>query len=166
MTRNSRLRTRRAEPTDDPVAAARARALKLLARREHGRAELIAKLVQRGHEAAVCEQVCDALAKANMLSEARFLEHFVSVKSGRGAGPRRIEAELRAKGVAKADAQEALGEAGVDWVAACDQVRRKRFGAALPSEVAERLRQARFLEQRGFTSEQVRKVLKGDVEGS
>jgi len=148
----------------DPRAAARAQALRLLTRREHGRAELLAKLVQRGHARAVGEQVCDALAAAGLLSEARFVEHFVSVKTGRGAGPAKVRAELRAKGVAAVAIDGALAAAAVDWVARCDAVRRKRFGAALPTVAAERARQARFLQGRGFTSEHIRRVLKGDIE--
>ena len=44
------------------------------------------------------------------------------------------------------------------------QVRRKRFGEALPQSNADRAKQARFLLQRGFTSEQVRAVLRGGMD--
>ena len=65
-----------------------------------------------------------------MLSETRFVEHFVSVKSGRGAGPAKVRAELRAKGVPAAAIDAELAESGVDWLAKCEQVRRKKFGEA------------------------------------
>jgi regulatory protein len=42
--------------------------------------------------------------------------------------------------------------------------RRKRFGAELPGDMQERARQARFLQQRGFSMEDIRKALKGDIE--
>lgn len=151
-------------PDDDPVGSARSQALKLLTRREHGREELLQKLVARGHPRAASEQACDALAAAGLLSEARFVEHFVSVKTGRGAGPAKVRAELRAKGVAAAAIDAELAGAGVDWLASCEQVRRKRFGPELPATSAERARQARFLAGRGFTGEHIRRVLKGDVE--
>jgi regulatory protein len=149
---------------EEQVASARAQALKLLTRREHGRAELLHKLVARGHPRAASEQACDALAESGLLSEARFVEHFVSVKTGRGAGPAKVRAELRAKGVAATAIDAELAEAGVDWLASCEQVRRKRFGAALPSSAAERAKQARFLMGRGFSSEHIRRVLKGDLD--
>jgi len=38
-------------------------------------------------------------------------------------------------------------------------VRSKRFGDAMPEDFKERARQARFLQYRGFTSEQIREVL-------
>ena len=162
--------TTRPDPGEDDlspeerVAAAKGQALKLLVRREHGREELLRKLVARGHSRAASEQACDALAAGGMLSEARFVEHFVSVKTGRGAGPAKVRAELRAKGVAAAAIDAELANAGVDWLASCEQVRRKRFGEALPATAAERARQARFLMGRGFSAEHIRRVLKGDLE--
>jgi len=149
---------------EEQVAAARAQALRLLTRREHGRAELLQKLVARGHPRAAAEQACDALAEAGMLSEARFVEHFVSVKTGRGAGPAKVRAELRAKGVAASAIDAELASAGVDWLASCEQVRRRRFGEALPASAAERARQARFLMGRGFSADHIRRVLKGDLD--
>lgn len=150
---------------DEVVAAARAQALKLLTRREHGRLELLNKLVARGHPRAASEQACADLEARGLLSERRFVEHFVSVKTGRGAGPAKVRAELRAKGVPAAAVDGALDAAEVDWLAKCEQVRRKKFGAALPSAAAERARQARFLLGRGFSGEHVRRVLKGSIEG-
>jgi len=41
-------------------------------------------------------------------------------------------------------------------------VRRKRFGAAPPSDFRERARQARFLEYRGFDGDQIRAALGRD----
>jgi regulatory protein len=108
--------------------------------------------------------VLDELGRRGLLSEQRFVEHLVEVKAGRGAGPLRIAAELRAKGVAKADAQAGLAASGTDWAAECERARRKRFGAARPASQAERARQARFLQQRGFTAEHIRRALRGDVE--
>jgi regulatory protein len=153
-----------AKSPEEQVADAKGQALKLLTRREHGREELLGKLVARGHSRAASESACDALAAAGLLSEARFVEHFVSVKTGRGAGPAKVRAELRAKGVAAAAIDAELANAGVDWLASCEQVRRKRFGEALPTTAAERARQARFLMGRGFGAEHIRRVLKGDVE--
>jgi len=149
---------------EERVAAAKAQALKLLVRREHGREELLRKLVARGHPRAASEQACDALELERLLSEPRFVEHFVSVKAGRGAGPAKLRAELRAKGVAAEAIEAELAQAGVDWVARCEEVRRKRFGPALPATPAERAKQARFLAGRGFSSEHIRRVLKGDVD--
>jgi hypothetical protein len=51
-----------------------------------------------------------------------------------------------------------------NWLADAERVRRKKFGDAIPESYEERARQARFLQNRGFTMEQIRRVLKGDIE--
>ena len=163
MPRTRKPKTTPADATDDPAAAARAQALKLLARREHARGELIEKLVARGHDRGVVATALDDLEAKGALSEARFVDHLVGVKAGRGAGPRRIAAELRAKGVAKADVEAGLAASDADWVADCEKARRKRFGEALPVAAADKARQMRFLAQRGCTSEHIRRVLRGDI---
>ncbi len=43
--------------------------------------------------------------------------------------------------------------------------RRKRFGAREPGSWAERGKQARFLSQRGFSSDQVRAAIGRDLDG-
>jgi regulatory protein len=67
--------------------------------------------------------------------------------------------ELRERGVAETDIEEALATAGEDWAAVAREARRKRFGAAGPADFRERARQGRFLQYRGFSSEQIRAAL-------
>jgi regulatory protein len=42
------------------------------------------------------------------------------------------------------------------------KVRHKRFGSELPEDFKERARQARFLQYRGFTTDQINHALAGD----
>jgi regulatory protein len=44
-------------------------------------------------------------------------------------------------------------------VAVAREARRKRFGSAGPADFRERARQGRFLQYRGFSSEQIRAAL-------
>ena len=67
--------------------------------------------------------------------------------------------ELRKNG-----SEEALVGLKAGSVEGAAAARRKRFGAALPKDMPERARQARFLQQRGFTMEDIRKALNGDPE--
>ena len=80
----------------------------------------------------------------------------------KGQGPQRIRAELAQRGIADAAADEVLRGADVDWLTTIRAVRRKRFGPDLPSDYTERARQARFLQYRGFNSEQIRAALELD----
>ncbi|MGA9853318.1 MAG: regulatory protein RecX [Gammaproteobacteria bacterium] len=151
------------EDARDPVRI-RALAIKLLARREHSARELTAKLTTRGYESGAVAAVIEALAVKNLLSDARFVEEFVASRARRGSGPVKIRDELRGRGVDAILVETALAEYHDQWLVNAAAVHRKRFSAAPPRDYAERARQARFLQQRGFTAEQIRQVLKGDVE--
>lgn len=146
-----------AEP-DDPEAerlAIRKRAMDLLARREHARAELVAKLVKRDHDADEIEVVIDELAAEGLQSDARYAEAAVASKSRRGIGPVRIRAELRSAGVADATIEIALDEAEIDWDELAEAARRKRFGDEQPDDFPTKAKQMRFLQRRGFDGDQL-----------
>jgi len=154
------------EPAEqDPVETG----LRLLGRREHSRAELSVKLAARGFEAADVERALDRLQDMGALDEARFAEQFISMRLRQGYGPARIRRELSQRGVdAEAfDAQLAAAEETNDdahWTARAEETRRRRFGDELPTEYAERARQARFLERRGFSAAHIARVLRGDID--
>ena len=71
----------------------------------------------------------------------------------------RIRVELRERGVADGDIEEGLAAAAEDWARIARETRRKRFGLSPPGDYRERARQARFLQYRGFSAEQVRAAL-------
>ena len=135
-------------------------AVELLARREHSRLELTRKLGARGFPDDVIAAVLDELERSGSLADARFTDSFVRSRVARGQGPQRIRAELAQRGIADADA--ALRGAEVDWLETIRAVRRKRFGPDLPRDYPDRARQARFLQYRGFSSEQIRAALELD----
>ncbi len=145
--------------TDWDPARLRRVAMDLLARREHTRTELAAKLTARGAEADALAPVLDALEDDGLLSESRFAEAFVRQRSGRGQGPVRIRHELGQRGVSEAAAEAALAAADADWDELATSVRHGRFGAEPPADLKERARQSRFLSYRGFTGDQVRRAL-------
>jgi regulatory protein len=137
-----------------------------LARREHGRVELARKLTDRGHPPDVVAATLDRLAGERLLDDGRYAEAFVSSRIGRGQGPVRILAELRARGVADAVAEEAVAAAGVDWIRLAGEVRRRRFGGRASGDFRERAKQARFLQYRGFTAEQAMAALGQAADGN
>jgi len=82
----------------DTLVAVRRTAMALLARREHGRVALTRKLRQRGAEPEMIETALDRLTEEGLLSEARYLESFVSYRARSGYGPARIREELSQRG--------------------------------------------------------------------
>jgi len=153
----------RAAPDDQQ--AARLAALKLLNRRDHGARELTLRLAERGFTPAAAEAAVQCLIEEKLLDDARFAEHFVAYHASRGQGPVRIAHRLREAGVAVELITAAVDARSAGWRRRCAEVRRKRFGAREPGSWAERGRQARFLTQRGFSSDQVRAAIGKDLDG-
>ena len=145
-----------------PPSSLRDRALKALARREHTRQELQAKLRPFAEDPNELEPLLDDLEKRGWLSEARFVEQLTTVRRRR-FGVARILHELREKGVSEtalATAQSQLKDGEVD---AARAVWKKKFGS-LPTTLEERAKQSRFLAGRGFSAEVVHAVLKKSCE--
>ena len=132
----------------------------LLARREHSRAELERKLGAHAFASELIHAVLDDLERDGLLSAERFAESFVRARYAKGQGPYRIRRELAERGV---DAPgRFVDAAGLDWDALARDVRSKRFGSGRPAGLAEKARQVRFLEYRGFGSDQIRRALEFD----
>ena len=136
----------------------RQRAIALLARREHSRAELARKLAALGSQEEI-EAVLADLAQSGLLSDARAAAAYVSSHAAR-FGAARLRQTLRQKDIAgelidaqlaQADAPDELARARVVWA--------KKFSAA-PSDAKDWARQARFLQSRGFSSDVIRQLLK------
>ena len=70
--------------------------------------------------------------------------------------------ELRERGVDAETINSSLEEAETDWVQAAREARRRKFGVSLPRDYRERAKQARFLQYRGFSSDQIRAALGPD----
>jgi regulatory protein len=138
---------------------ARQVALKLLTRREHARGELREKLVAKGCTDAVAEEVVSRLESERLLSDDRFVESFLAARRARGYGPVRIREELRQRGVADETIGRWLNMNGREWRDDLKAVRRKKFGAKMPKSYSERAKQARFLQYRGFTADQIQTIL-------
>lgn len=137
-------------------AAIRFAAMNHLARREHSASELRDKLARRFDAPALIEEVVNKLTEEKLQSDERFAEAFVSMRMRQGKGPLRITLELQQKGVAAELREAYLDVSDREWQDLAREVRDKRFGFELPSQPKEKARQIRFLQYRGFTSEQVR----------
>jgi regulatory protein len=134
-------------------------AIRLLARRDYGRAELAARLRARGGEPAAIEQVLDALVSQGYLSDARFAQAIVAQRAGR-YGRRAIAHALKERGIAPDAARTALeGLAVDDELAGATAVWQQRYGVA-PRDEREKGRQVRYLMSRGYSMGVALKVLR------
>lgn len=135
-------------------------ALKLLAVREHSRLELVHKLRARGLADEAVEAALDRLAADGALDEERMLAAYVAERAGKGFGPLRIRAELRERGLPDDRIETHLGSMADEWPERLADAHDRRFGSGGPSDSADYGRRGRFLEQRGFPTEMIRRFLR------
>lgn len=127
----------------------KARALKYLSAREHSRLELTRKLSRYAQEGDDIEALLDALEAAKFLSEARFSESLVHRRSAR-FGNSRILSELQTHGIDGEALNDIKASLSQDEAARARAVWSRKFGHP-PADAAERAKQMRFLQQRGFS---------------
>lgn len=130
-------------------------AIRLLARREHSRREMVQKLSIRGFEIAQIEKVLDKLEKENLLSEKRFIGSIVRVRSQRGYGPLKILAELQKHGISQKCVVQDEDWQAINWHNVAQQAKIKRFGEHKPQTIEEESQQYRYLVARGFMPEHI-----------
>lgn len=141
-----------------PLVSLKARALRYLSMREHSRLELSRKLQRYALEGEDVAALLDWLESGQFLSQSRFAESLVHRRSAR-FGNNRIVQELQSHGIQG----EALG--GIKLSLQADETRRARevwlgkFGAPA-DDAAGRVRQMRFLMQRGFSHRAISAAMK------
>ena len=147
------------ENQDDQEYKARAAALRLLARREHSRLELSLKLRQRRFENGLIEEVLDEYEEQGWLDDHRFADVYARQRMDLGYGPLRILGELQQRGVHHTpECLDAMSDE--DWCAVAIKLRERRFGLSdLEDDWDTKVRQARFLNRRGFSASQVERAL-------
>lgn len=160
MRRRRRWRRRpdrlRAKPT------LRERAVALLARREHTRVELAAKLARFAADRDEIAPLLDDLARRKLLSDERYADARAH-SLARKFGVARIEHELRSRGVGASAIARATGDARATEVTRARDAWRRRFGTP-PADALEKAKQMRFLRGRGFSFEAIRQVVRGEEE--
>ena len=157
--RNARAGAAAASDAQRPAPSLKAVAIRLLARREYGRAELAARLRVRGAAPEDVDRTLDELTALGYLSDTRFAQALVASRAGRYS-QRAIAHELKEKRIAGDAARAALDTlAGRDEVAEAAHLWTRRFGTA-PRDEREKARQVRFLLSRGYSMSIALKVLR------
>jgi len=137
----------------------RARALRHLARREYTRHELTQKLAPHAESAEEIAQVLDDFTQRGWLSEKRAVEQLVHARRSR-YGAARIRRDLQARGVSPDAVNNAVAALKDGELEAALAVWRRKFRAP-PANAAERAKQGRFLQGRGFSGEVISRLLRG-----
>lgn len=136
------------------------RALRLLAAREHSRAELQAKLAAHESEEGQLQRVLDELQAKGFISEQRVVESVLHRRAAR-LGTARLKQELQSKGVSAPAVAEAVAQLRATEQERAQEVWRRKFGSPA-ADAPGRARQMRFLAARGFGAEVIRRVVLGE----
>ena len=135
-------------------------AMDLLSRREHSCHELSQKLSRRDFSDEDVAHALLSLQQDNLLNDARFAESYVNQRQQKGYGPLRIRQELIQKGIAATLIDDTLQVYQGDWFEIMQQQREKKFGRPIPEDYREKMKQARFLQNRGFSPESVMRLFR------
>jgi regulatory protein len=138
------------------------RALHFLGYRARSQAEVRRRLLQKGYEEEIVDQVIDRLREGGLLDDSQFTEAWVRARTtGRGMGPRRIAWELRQKGVDAETVRDAVGRIDEETeLGLALKVGRQKAESVRgePMPVARR-KVAAALQRRGFSWEVTSRVL-------
>ncbi|WP_324779252.1 recombination regulator RecX [Thiobacillus sedimenti] len=146
------------KPSRRPEAGElRERALRLLARREHSRAELARKLEQAGFAAEDIAPLLDDFEARTWLSDRRFAESWVADHRAK-AGSVKLAYDLRQRGVADEVIQAVLRESRDSEIERAREVWLKKFHC-VAADASEKAKQMRFLQSRGFSPDVIRSVI-------
>jgi len=135
-------------------------AMDLLSRREHSAQELRQKLKQRDFETEAIEAAIQVLQQDNLQSDSRFIEGMVNYRINAGFGPLKIKHELRQKGISAERVDDYLSSLTVEWQHLMAAQRSKKFGQEIPVDYKDKMKQARFLQNRGFSPESVMRLFR------
>ncbi|WP_234030391.1 recombination regulator RecX [Undibacterium sp. 14-3-2] len=134
------------------------RALRYLSMREHSRAELFRKLSSHAEDGDDVDAILDWLEENNFLSTERFSDSLVNRRSGR-FGNHRILAELQSHNVDAIEMDRIKSELAESETSRAVEVLLRKFPHP-PLNQNERLKQSRFLQQRGFSGKSIQLALK------
>lgn len=158
-------RLRRAAPPEDPddAAAAEQVALRLLARANHSRVLLHAKLVRRGFSEAAAATAGARAEQAGYLDDRAFAEALVRRRTTQSRWGRALVArELSAKGIDDDEIARALGSvdetAGDERARALALARARVRGASPTTYDALVARVGPYLQRRGYAASVIRSV--------
>lgn len=133
-------------------------AIRLLARREHGEAELLDKLIKKGYALADAREALAECQRLDLQSDARYASSFCRLRMRQGYGPLRIRQELQQKKLDSDLIEQVLAEVKEHWFPHALEVWHKK--GASPLDFIEQQKRQRFLLYRGFPADIIALVIR------
>jgi regulatory protein len=143
--------------TDEIFSLIYNKALDIISRREHSEKEIREKLYKKFNDNKVSELVITSLIEKGLVNDHRFAEMYIIARKRKGFGPKKIAYELLAKGVSDDISSQALNEEG-GWRIAALNAFNKKYKNGIADNFKEMNKQKIFLQNRGFTFEEIDSV--------
>lgn len=154
------------EPTfEEQLAAARAYAMRSLARRESAESELARRLRQQGYQEEVIEVVLDYCRSYNWVNDERYGAMAVRAGAAKGQGPLKIRFDLRRKGLDDGQIDAAFEQPELDWFELAFALLERRASVAELDDFKPRMKWLKYLLGRGFTQDQARYAISAMQQG-
>ena len=148
------------EPTEpsfeEQFAAARAFAMRSLARRESAESELANRLHQQGFNEDVACAVVDYCRGYNWVNDERYGAMAVRSGAAKGHGPIKIRFELRRKGLDDGQIETAFEQPELDWFELALALLERRARVSDLGDFKLRMKWLKYLLGRGFNQDQAR----------
>lgn len=142
---------------DDAYKAIYNKALDIISRREHSQKELSDKLIKKFNIPELVDSVIHGLLEKNLLNDYRYSESYVVARKRKGFGPKKIGYELVSRGVNENIVSEVIGAEG-GWNEAALKAFNKKFKAGIAEDFKEQNKQKVFLQNRGFSFQEIDSV--------
>ncbi|MEJ2367314.1 MAG: RecX family transcriptional regulator [Acidobacteriota bacterium] len=142
--------------------SAKSAAIRLLARRDHGREELRVKLARRGFEDDKIAAALDALDRAGLLDDEKVARSYAAEQLARGHGPNYIRAGLRRRGLS---GQKPVIPQEEEAASLRALLERRGIDPAELTDLERRAKIYRFLLARGYTRRAVAAAMEGRDNG-
>lgn len=129
-----------------------------MARRDYSALELRQKLLGKGYDEALVLPILDEFKTSRLIDDKRFAEQYCYWRRQKGFGPRRIQYELKSRGIPGEIIAELIKITDNAWVEKAKEVWQKHFKKATQPDSKMHAKQIRFLLYRGFTQEQIEPI--------
>ena len=150
---------------EERFAAARAFAMRSLARRESAESELAKRLRLQGFNEEVIEAVVEYCRGYNWVNDDRYGTMAVRAGAAKGHGPIKIRFDLRRKGLDDMQIDAAFDQPELDWFELAFVLLERRARVTDLGDFKLRMKWLKYLLGRGFTQEQARYAISAMQQG-
>ena len=133
------------------------KALDIISRREHSEKEVTSKLLKKFDEPDLIATTLSRLKDNNLVNDERYAEMYTQIRKRKGFGPKRIKYELSLKGIDDSLSSVIIEDEG-GWQEAAKNAFNKKFKKGIASEYKDKAKQKIFLQNRGFTFQEIDSV--------